>query len=104
MFPLIEGTERGAAASYTRHAGDGTPLLGSGIRSVLETTLDKMEKAARESGVEYEIGICGEMNEIKLHPENLGPLIHRVNYFSASRPRQIPVLKHTVARTLLGMY
>jgi hypothetical protein len=103
LFPLLDGTADRyvAGISYKKSSRDGTPLLSDGIITTLNHTLDKMDEAAREGSIEYNIGLCGELNEIKLHPENLGSLLHRFDYFSAGRSQQIPILKLMLAQALI---
>jgi phosphoenolpyruvate synthase/pyruvate phosphate dikinase len=106
LFPLIDGTGSrnegsGTIASYVERAEDSTLLLSDGIIKLLSSTLDSMEAAAKEANLEYSLGICGEMNEVKLHNKNLGQYISRAQYVSAGRPQQIPILKFIIAQNYL---
>ncbi|MBS3175625.1 hypothetical protein J4457_00105, partial [Candidatus Woesearchaeota archaeon] len=106
LFPFIDGTadRYSGQLAYVGNASDGTPLLKPAIRAFLERTLDLIVDAAKEADLDVNVGLCGEMNSVKLHPENLGPLLHRFDYLSASRPKQIPVITLLWAQTLHKLY
>jgi hypothetical protein len=107
LFPLVDGTvdrERGGTQySYTRRASDGTPLLSEGILNVIDDTIRDLDWATKKknNGHGYVIGLCGELNEVKLHHLNLGRYLPKIKYVSAGRPKQVPLLKVLVAQGYL---
>ena len=108
LFPYLEARADRDKKGFSYHetAPDGTPLLSDGIIGFLRSTLDQLDQAETErkksnARFEYDVGLCGELNQVKLHPRNMGQILRRVDYISASKPKQIPVLKLIVAQNYL---
>ncbi|MBW2970320.1 hypothetical protein KY319_04320 [Candidatus Woesearchaeota archaeon] len=106
LIPNIEGSVRGhqqvdSAPFVQKTTDEKTILLEKGITDYIQQTLASIREAAREAHSQISIGLCGEMNESKLHPENLGQFVSQVTYLSAGRPLQIPILTLLAAQNSL---
>ena len=94
LFPLIEAKERNRDKDDYQVV-DGKYIMNPAIPQTLRSCLQNMA-ATGISRDQYEVGISGEMNPIKL--ENLKEIVPGLDYVSASRALQIPVLKLKLAQ------
>ena len=96
LFPMIESSERDSTSRDDYHLDEqGNLIMNPAIVDTMRLCLKRMAG----TGVgrdQYEVGISGEMNPIKL--ENLKELMPALNYVSASRPSQVPVIKLKLAQ------
>jgi pyruvate,orthophosphate dikinase len=108
LFPFLEGLTRarfsssGAVvppSSYALKTDDGTPLMIKGTINFLRNVLDHIGRV--DVNNECSVGLCGELNDINLHPDNLGQLIGHptIDYYSAGAAHKIPVLEFNLARS-----
>ncbi len=100
LIPLLQGIDRRTPPPPSQinpvvneSTGAYVFEFGAGVKDFIHNTIRELDSAAREVDVEYQIGMCGEMDDNKLHRLNFGSFLHKLNYFSASRPQQIPILK-----------
>jgi phosphoenolpyruvate synthase/pyruvate phosphate dikinase len=102
LFPLVDGTadRNRTGTSYTQYMG-GIPILSNGILQLVDKTLYELRRSAEKKNQSCSIGLCGELNAVKLHHLNLGKFLNRVQYVSAGSPQQIPMLKLLVAQNYL---
>jgi len=103
LFPMIENAERdkGGGEDYTVDEESGQYLMNPIIEEALTECLQKMA-ATGISRDQYEVGISGEMNEVKIR--NLKRLMPALDYVSASRPKQIPSIELTLAQVFIENY
>lgn len=100
LFPLIENANRNTQRSaYVEK--DGNLIMNPAIQEAMRSCLQMMAATGIPRD-QYEVGISGEMNPIKLN--NLEEIIPALDYVSASRPVQAAVLNLKLAKMIVKKY
>ncbi|MBN2112011.1 hypothetical protein JW707_02820 [Candidatus Woesearchaeota archaeon] len=101
LFPMIDNADRNTQGeAYVERDGK-LVIKNPAILEALKGCLQRMASAG-VSREEYEVGISGEMNPVKL--DSLAEIIPALDYVSASRPAQVPGLKLKLAQIYLSKY
>ena len=98
LFPMIENADRNSQReAYVKK--DGRLVMNPAILETMRGCLQRMASAGINRN-EYEVGISGQMDSVKL--DNLKEIIPALDYISASRPSQVPSLAVNIAQIIVN--